>query len=399
MLPLSLLIAATLISFLFLTLTTYYRLNFNDLQDIAIGFSRPIWGYSDKPNFLYEIPYYGYESPSISCELYGWRERYGQDVGIVYDTFIFSTELNLLEIRLKELNTVVKHWILVESDRTHTNLPKTLWWHDVGRHQARFAPYLSRIESIVVRGNDIDRSGNFRRSGAYGLEALQRQAIMKGLHTVGIQDGDVFITGDIDEIPKRQIAQLFKHCDLFPPDITLHMPTFIGGFQFTSYEEDKRHTKVRMYRKNRVHPNWVSHHAKIGDTLMLNAGWHCSWCFQTLNQFRFKMKAGVHSDRGSIVSNSFINERLCRGEPPLERRYQRPESYTYYDVKQRWFDKWDVEGRRVNRNTTRLVLPLALRALNVEKFNYLMPGGECNRKEDKNRTRNLILKNGYMLKV
>jgi beta-1,4-mannosyl-glycoprotein beta-1,4-N-acetylglucosaminyltransferase len=383
MLPLPILCTFSISSLLIFTLVFIYGLSTQDVLDVTVGFTRPIWGTSDKPTFQYHVTNDGFETPGISCVEMGWRSRFGKP-GKLYDTFIFSTELDLLEIRLRELSGIVDSWILVESDRTHTNLPKKLWWHEQGRHEKRFERYLDRIESIVVRGKDIDRSKTFLRMGAYGLEAMQRRAIMKGLHNRGIQDGDVFITGDVDEIPNRATGLYLTKCDLFPQDITLHMPTFIGGFQFHSYEEDKRHAKARMYRKNRKNPQWVSHHQKIGNFLMLHSGWHCSWCFKTLDQFRFKMDAGVHHDRSSsnlnspnYISDATINDRLSRGEPPLERTYERPESYTFHDAIHRWYEKWNVNGRQFSKHDMNL-LPIALNE-SPKKFHYLIPGGTIQR--------------------
>ena len=376
MLPLPILCSILCCFSLLFTTTVCFHLQWQDLHHLALGFTRPIWGTSDNPHFQYEIQNDGFTTAAISCPAMGWRARTGL-AGRLFDTFIFSTELDLLHLRLQELDGLATGWILVESERTHTNLPKKLWWENQGRHELRFQPYLDRIESIVLRGSEIDRLGSFRHAGVYGIEAEQRRAILKGLHRRNIDDGDVFITGDMDEIPNRATAQLLTHCDLFPQDLTLHMPTFIGGFQFHSYEEAKRHTKARMYRHDRVHPQWVSHHGQIGETLILNAGWHCSWCFKTLNQFRFKMKGGVHFDRsrGTKITDDTLNGRICRGEPPLESYYERPESYTFYDVMDRWFKKGDVEGRRSEKG---MVLPIALgKGGEGEGLDYLKPGGKC----------------------
>ena len=385
-LPLPLLVCPFLVLSLLLFLIMIFGLTTVDFQDLVIGWTRPLWGYTDKPTFAYEIPYFEFESPAATCVQMGWRARDLEHDGKLFDTFIFSTELDLLEIRLRELDQIVDVWVLVESDRTHTNRPKELWWESKGRFEPRFRPYLDRIESVIVRGSEKEERFQ-RRTGPFGLEALQRRAIMQGLHARGLKSGDVFITGDVDEIPRRGTASLLKHCDLFPPDLTLHMPTTIGGFQFISYEEDKRHTKARTYWSERRHAQWTSHHRKIGHTLLLNAGWHCSWCFPSLAGFRFKMEAGVHSDRSNpnkksnkYVSDVTLNERLCRGEPPLEREYERPESYTFADVMRRWRDKLDVEGRRRHRNDSHVLssLPLALQE-SPHKFSFLMPGGECQR--------------------
>ena len=45
----------------------------------------------------------------------------------IYDCFIFNNELNLLNMRLYELNSIVDKFVLVEATRTHTNNSKELF--------------------------------------------------------------------------------------------------------------------------------------------------------------------------------------------------------------------------------------------------------------------------------
>ena len=47
---------------------------------------------------------------------------------MIYDTFMFFNELELLELRLNELNGVVDKFVLVEATRTFTNKPKPLYY-------------------------------------------------------------------------------------------------------------------------------------------------------------------------------------------------------------------------------------------------------------------------------
>ena len=46
----------------------------------------------------------------------------------IYDCFIFYNELNLLNMRLHELNSIVDKFVLVEATRTFTNKPKELFY-------------------------------------------------------------------------------------------------------------------------------------------------------------------------------------------------------------------------------------------------------------------------------
>ena len=55
---------------------------------------------------------------------------------MIYDCFTAFNELELLEIRLHELSPVVDRFVLVEATRTHSNLPKPLYFRD---NWSRFA--------------------------------------------------------------------------------------------------------------------------------------------------------------------------------------------------------------------------------------------------------------------
>ena len=46
----------------------------------------------------------------------------------VYDCFTFFNELDLLEIRLNELNDVVDYFVLVEATTTYSGKPKELYF-------------------------------------------------------------------------------------------------------------------------------------------------------------------------------------------------------------------------------------------------------------------------------
>ena len=45
----------------------------------------------------------------------------------IYDCFTFFNELDLLEIRLNELNDVVDYFVIVEGKKTFQNNPKPLF--------------------------------------------------------------------------------------------------------------------------------------------------------------------------------------------------------------------------------------------------------------------------------
>lgn len=53
---------------------------------------------------------------------------------MVYDCFIFFNELDLLEIRLNELDDVVDYFVLVEANRTFQNNHKPYYFDENKEH-------------------------------------------------------------------------------------------------------------------------------------------------------------------------------------------------------------------------------------------------------------------------
>ena len=60
----------------------------------------------------------------------------------------FFNELDVLEIRLAELDPVVDVFIIAEAAKTHSGEHKPLYFQE---NRERFAPWLDKIRHIVVK--------------------------------------------------------------------------------------------------------------------------------------------------------------------------------------------------------------------------------------------------------
>ena len=137
---------------------------------------------------------------------------------LVYDFIPFAYEVDVLEMRLYELNASVDKFIIAESTYTHRLARKPLFF---SRHWGRFEPFRDKIIYLVlddafvqsqvkshdrnhVDGDDwriedvIRRELWFRYVAAYGLPA----------------DDSLVIHGDIDEIPHGKLVQHIQQCEL-----------------------------------------------------------------------------------------------------------------------------------------------------------------------------------------
>ena len=124
----------------------------------------------------------------------------------LFDCFTFFNELDLLEIRLIELDELVDYFVLVEATRTHTGFAKPLYFAD---HKSRFASFLDRIIHVVV--DDLPDESNL---DPWISEGRQRHCIVRGLDRAKPEDR--IIVSDLDEIPRA--THLRQALDRFAPD-------------------------------------------------------------------------------------------------------------------------------------------------------------------------------------
>ena len=113
---------------------------------------------------------------------------------MIVDTFLFFNELDLLEIRLHELDMVVDRFVLVEATTTHSGLPKELVFAN-NRH--RFERFLHRIEHITIVGAS---SG-----GSWDRERASRNALNAYVATLATDT--IVMLSDLDEIPDRDVVR------------------------------------------------------------------------------------------------------------------------------------------------------------------------------------------------
>jgi len=114
---------------------------------------------------------------------------------MIYDCFTFFNELELLELRLHELNAVVDKFVLVEATRTFSNKPKPLYFQE---NCARFSAFEDKIIHIIVE--DTPDTSN-----PWTIERFQRNAIERGLR--GCRPNDWVLISDVDEIPRANIVE------------------------------------------------------------------------------------------------------------------------------------------------------------------------------------------------
>lgn len=211
---------------------------------------------------------------------------------MIYDTFPFFNELELLELRLQELDPVVDRFVLAEAPRTHSNQPKPLYFHE---NRERFQKYLPKITHIVV--DDLPDTAD-----AWLLEGLQRRAVDRGLRDC--RPDDIILHSDADEIPDPRVVARLAQTMRFDRGVlascfhgVIRHPAALSAFR-AWYK--KRHPFVWLLEQRQFyyflnctslsHPVWLGTRATFfrdytsafdlrrwSGHRVPNAGWHFSY--------------------------------------------------------------------------------------------------------------------------
>ncbi len=150
---------------------------------------------------------------------------------MIYDCFAFFNELDLLEIRLNELNSVVDKFVLVESTRTFQKKNKPLYFEE---NKERFAPFLDKI--IHIKLNHFPNFFyKFRTPNSWDYDNYQKDQIKQALKNC--HPDDVIIYSDLDEIPKPDKIREYKDYQGFKVFQMRHYYYYLNGLEVVSQSD------------------------------------------------------------------------------------------------------------------------------------------------------------------
>jgi beta-1,4-mannosyl-glycoprotein beta-1,4-N-acetylglucosaminyltransferase len=130
--------------FLFILVLLYVvATNHYQIKNAFSYATRPLWDKAEGPTQIVAHYYAeGMEVDSYMCQLHGWQERSGSENVKVLDAVLMSSELDLLEIRMNELDSVVDRFFVLESNATFTGLEKETYF---AKNRERFAKFEEKI--------------------------------------------------------------------------------------------------------------------------------------------------------------------------------------------------------------------------------------------------------------
>ena len=200
---------------------------------------------------------------------------------LIYDCFAFYNELELLEIRLNELDPYVDKFVLAEGNLTFQGHPKKFYFDENKQNEA-FKPFLDKIIHVKV----IDMP-----SGSHtGPEDWTRETYLTDSMMVPLKQcnkDDVIMVGFGDEICKGKAVETFLHEQFTTPYVCFGL---LNAFHYLNNVANTvwYRRKIAKYENICTGLNNYSlyrfYHSEKGNyripekfTLASAAGWHFSW--------------------------------------------------------------------------------------------------------------------------
>ena len=251
---------------------------------------------------------------------------------MVYDCITFFNELDLLEIRLNTLSSVVDKFIIAEATRTHSGKPKDLVFD---RCRDRFADFADRITYVVVE--DLLSEEEIAQD-PYNLpwvnENRHRNALMRGLE--GASTDDVVMVSDLDEIPRPEtvghVCDLLQRREARAVRFEMEFFNYYLNFKNFSYAKWMLGTvatrfsefsspaglmaKVKTDRYTQASENIGNTFNKLrfvkADVSLPDSGWHFSY-LGGIESIRRKLSAFAHTEFNDVPVR-ILEQRLKSGE-------------------------------------------------------------------------------------
>ena len=226
----------------------------------------------------------------------------------IYDCFTFFNELDLLEIRLNELNEIVDYFVIVEGENTFQGNSKPLFFLE---NKYRFEKFLDKIIHVVIPSDKLSSSN------PWDNERTSFNSCLLGLH--GADDDDIIIISALDEIPS---VDSIKNASLFGRTckIVNQFFYFYLNTQYWLYDSTKttwNGSCVTKYStiKNIEIRDWFD--STRDNSPGISGGWHFSFLGDANNAFT-KVNSYSHNEYNNLTED-FYKENMENLKDPFDR--------------------------------------------------------------------------------
>lgn len=225
---------------------------------------------------------------------------------MVYDSFQFFNELDILKLRMNVLNDVVDYFVISESTVTFSGDPKPLYYNE---NKEMFKEFEHKIIHNIVDDTPMD-------CNAFMRDHHQKCAVARGLKAC--KPDDIIIFSDVDEIPNPDtlrellptvedgkiymLAQRLFYCYLDMEEVSGNLLSVTGEFD----DVEKKQwlgTKVCKYS---ILDNYTTEELRNKEQKEIgvrvpNGGWHFSYMGggkkqSTADRVKYKIKSAAHQE-------------------------------------------------------------------------------------------------------
>ena len=256
----------------------------------------------------------------------------------VTDSFIFFNELDILEIRLNTLDSVVDKFILVESTVSHSGKEKPLFYQE---NKKRFEKFNHKIVHCIVE----DTPNSFEEAQQRFLlpkdeleknilmhclttsnvppgecqwlrEFYQHESVRRGMLMAELQDDDICFVSDVDEIWNPSLKYITDDFGVYKLRQQVHM-----AFLNLRSSEDWLGTYYTKYRNiKNASANHFDTIARTKHNIVENGGWHFTYQ-GGLEKIKTKLENFGHQEYNNDQVKNLIQQRLDKGMDVLGRPF------------------------------------------------------------------------------
>jgi beta-1,4-mannosyl-glycoprotein beta-1,4-N-acetylglucosaminyltransferase len=265
----------------------------------------------------------------------------------IYDGFLFFNELDLLEIRLNILNDIVDYFILVESSKTHSGLPKSYIFEE---NKKRFSKFLNKIIHIKVDNTpdyfgditqnngdsyedkcfnriwqDISKTKLFniydKNQLSFGRDFYQKECIKLGMENAN--DEDILISSDLDEIPNpeylKRLNEFFEPNELYTFNQT-HYCYYLNMIHYSHIDNTAYNREINTNWKGSRMGSWgnfknysLNEVRAQNNNDLIDSGWHFSW-MGGIDRVKTKLQSYSHQENNQPQILNNIDQMLKEGD-------------------------------------------------------------------------------------
>lgn len=214
---------------------------------------------------------------------------------MVIDAFPFNDELDMLEMRLGQMDEVADHFVIIEVERTYRGAAKPLYYQ---QNKSRFAKWNHKIHSI---------SPYLGLAGSWEFEVIQRNAMLDTIKSLKPKGEDTLTFSDCDEIPNPEVVRNYT------PDLglrNLRQYTFWYNYNQLFDYGGRAWSRARIGRvQDALNRGMMHFRGGPQDDLdpmfpaLDNGGWHGTYFGSSISRIRRKINSFSHDDLVPFINS------------------------------------------------------------------------------------------------